>query len=153
MGRVNDQPAHAVYFDICTPPCGLHHTYIVYILSPNRIERLWRDVFICVTELFHSLFWHLECEGLLCPDDETHMFALQWVFLPRIQMHLDFFVQGWNHHGIRTARNQSPIQLWHRFQNSPASPNLQQVSIPLKPYQNRQVLLSLEFSGNRRSLV
>ncbi|KAJ8333842.1 hypothetical protein SKAU_G00411610 [Synaphobranchus kaupii] len=28
--------------------------------------------------------------------------------------HLDFFVQGWNNHSIRTARNLSPLQMWHR---------------------------------------
>lgn len=49
---------------------------------PSRIERLWRDVFIQVLDPFHVLFRNLEREGMLNPDDESHLFALHWAFLP-----------------------------------------------------------------------
>uniref|UniRef100_A0A9J7X8B1 Integrase catalytic domain-containing protein n=1 Tax=Cyprinus carpio carpio TaxID=630221 RepID=A0A9J7X8B1_CYPCA len=84
----------------------------------QRIERLWRDVYICVLDVFHSIFSCLENMGLLHPDNELHLYALHWVFIPVIQSHLDFFVQGWNNHSIRTARNMSPLQMWHVFRNS-----------------------------------
>ncbi|KAJ8369475.1 hypothetical protein SKAU_G00095030 [Synaphobranchus kaupii] len=65
----------------------------------------------------------LEDEGLLSPDNDVHIFALHWVFLPRLQHHLDCFVDGWNSHPLRTERNRSPLQLWHANIDSEASPN------------------------------
>ncbi|KAL7388213.1 hypothetical protein ABVT39_009124 [Epinephelus coioides] len=37
----------------------------------QRIERLWRDVYIQVLDPFHVLFRNLEREGMLNPDDES----------------------------------------------------------------------------------
>ncbi|XP_078029680.1 uncharacterized protein LOC144466496 [Epinephelus lanceolatus] len=51
----------------------------------QRIERLWRDVYIQVLDPFHVLFRNLEREGMLNPDDESHLFALHWAFLPQLQ--------------------------------------------------------------------
>ena len=48
----------------------------------ERIERLWRDVFRCV-ERFYDIFYSLE-EAALDPLNETDIFCLQYVFLPRI---------------------------------------------------------------------
>ena len=81
-----------------------------------RIERLWRDVFGGVLDLFYTYFYNLEHEGLLYPDDEVQLYALHWSFLPHIQRHLQFFKDGWNHHRLRTEGNQSPHQLWTRHQ-------------------------------------
>ncbi|KAL0970155.1 hypothetical protein UPYG_G00238050 [Umbra pygmaea] len=79
------------------------------------IERLWRDVYQYVLDQFHHLFYNLEAEGLLNPDDEVHLYALHWSFLPQLQRHLAFFQEGWNNHKLRTANNQSPLQLWTTF--------------------------------------
>ena len=53
---------------------------------------------------------------------ENPLFALHYVFLPRINRSLDAFRDGWNQHGIRTEGNHSPLQLHHagtlRLQNS-----------------------------------
>ncbi|RXM91841.1 hypothetical protein EOD39_20760 [Acipenser ruthenus] len=38
----------------------------------QRIERLWRDVFSNVLDLFYQIFYNLESEGLLNPDNEIH---------------------------------------------------------------------------------
>ncbi|CAL9683134.1 unnamed protein product [Knipowitschia caucasica] len=78
----------------------------------QRIERLWRDVFGGVLDLFYTCFSNLEAEGMLNPDDELLIFALHWTFLPHISRHLRFFQDGWNHHRLRTESNQSPNQLW-----------------------------------------
>uniref|UniRef100_A0A3B1IPT3 Integrase catalytic domain-containing protein n=1 Tax=Astyanax mexicanus TaxID=7994 RepID=A0A3B1IPT3_ASTMX len=78
----------------------------------QRIERLWRDVFGGVLDLFYTIFCNLEREGLLNPDKEVHIYALHWIFLPQIQRHLQFFRDGWNHHRLRTEGNRSPLQLW-----------------------------------------
>ena len=78
----------------------------------QRIERLWRDMHECVTKLYYRLFYFLEEQGLLNPDDDVHLFALHYVYIPRINQALLCFKDGWNNHGIRTEHNQSPNQLF-----------------------------------------
>ncbi|KAF4115086.1 hypothetical protein G5714_002575 [Onychostoma macrolepis] len=79
----------------------------------------WRDVYAGVLDLFYTIFTNLENDGLLNPDDEVHLYALQRCFLPHVQKHLQYFQDGWNHHKLRTEGNQSPIQLWlsHQLQD------------------------------------
>lgn len=50
----------------------------------QRIERLWRDVFRCVTSSYYFLFQSMVDTGLLNVESRLHMFALHFVFLPRI---------------------------------------------------------------------
>ena len=78
----------------------------------QRIERFWRDSHRCVTQLYHRLFYFMEYRGTLDPLDEQHIYALHYVYLPRINKSLDHFHEGWNHHAIRTERNMSPYQLF-----------------------------------------
>lgn len=66
----------------------------------------------CVTQLYYRLFYYLELEGLLDPLNHKHLFALHYVFMPRIQKSLDEFREGWNNHGIRTQNNKTPHQLF-----------------------------------------
>ncbi|KAF6728516.1 hypothetical protein FQA47_024388 [Oryzias melastigma] len=77
-----------------------------------RIERLWRDVYENVLDLFYTLFTQLEIQGLLNPGDEIDIYALHRCFLHHIQQHLHTFKEAWNHHGLRTTNNRSPLQLW-----------------------------------------
>ena len=78
----------------------------------QRIERLWRDVYRCVCSTYHSLFYALEAEQLLDPDNVTHLFVLHSVYLDKIQGDLDVFVNAWNNHPMRTERNWSPKRIW-----------------------------------------
>ena len=78
----------------------------------QRIERLWRDMHRCVTQLFYKLFYHLEYHNLLDPLNEAHLAAINYVFKPRINQALQHFKEGWNSHRIRTAHNRSPHQLF-----------------------------------------
>lgn len=78
----------------------------------QRIERLWRDVHRSVTILYYRLFYFLESQQLLDPLNEIHLYALQYVYLPRIGYALDIFREGWNHHSIRTENNRTPHQLY-----------------------------------------
>ncbi|XP_041860719.1 uncharacterized protein LOC121652157 isoform X2 [Melanotaenia boesemani] len=77
-----------------------------------RIERLWRDVYVGVLDLFYTIFNNLETEGFLNPDNEVHLYALHLCFVPHIQKHLDVFKYGWNCHRLSTEGNLSPLQLW-----------------------------------------
>ena len=78
----------------------------------QRIERLWRDVYRCVCCTFHEVFYYLESQGLLDPDDDCNLFLLHCVFLPVINHHLSSFSSAWNQHPIRTERNWSPHKIW-----------------------------------------
>uniref|UniRef100_A0A3B3SM68 Integrase core domain-containing protein n=1 Tax=Paramormyrops kingsleyae TaxID=1676925 RepID=A0A3B3SM68_9TELE len=78
----------------------------------QKIERLWRDVYDQVLDIFYHIFLNLEAEGLLNPDSDIDIFAPHWSFFNHLQRHLTFFMEAWNHHRLRTAGSQSPIQLW-----------------------------------------
>ncbi|XP_056100723.1 uncharacterized protein LOC143737598 [Siphateles boraxobius] len=84
----------------------------------QRIERLWRDVYEQVLDLFYCLFYGMESESLLDPDNEVHLYALHWIFLPQLQRHLNLFQEAWNNHKLRTTGSQSPLQLWTTFQTT-----------------------------------
>ena len=78
----------------------------------QRIERLWKDSHRCVSSTFYKLFYYLEQNDLLDPLIEEHLFAVHYVFLPRINRALKQFQEAWNDHGIRTERGQTPNQLF-----------------------------------------
>lgn len=80
----------------------------------QRIERLWRDTFRCVGQVYYALFYEMEDCELLNPDIDEDLFALHYVFLPRINIQLSKFADAWNRHPLRTEGGLSPLQLWHR---------------------------------------
>jgi len=56
----------------------------------------------------------MEDEGLLDPVDEVDLFALHFVFLPRINQQLLSFKEAYCRHKLRTEQNHTPLQLWTR---------------------------------------
>lgn len=78
----------------------------------QRIERLWRDVFEGVLYIYYHLFYHLEEVGILDPASQLHLFALHFMFMPRLNRHLSLWKEGYVRHRIRTAGNRSPMQLY-----------------------------------------
>ncbi|CAM4555710.1 unnamed protein product [Leuciscus chuanchicus] len=80
----------------------------------QRIERLWGDVWRGVVNVYHSLFTLLEDDGVVDCNNERHLWALHYIYLPRINQDLNFFVNQWNHHRLRTARYMSPYQIFVR---------------------------------------
>ena len=76
----------------------------------QRIERHWKDVYYGCTSMYYDLFGYLEEKLLL--DCHSHMWALQFVYLPRTNRALQIFKDGWNAHPISTEHNRSPNQLW-----------------------------------------
>ena len=79
----------------------------------QRIERLWRDVYRCVCSLFHSLFYYMEAIGVLDPANDSDLFVLHSVFLPRINFALHEFALAWNLHPMRTMHNWSPRKAFY----------------------------------------
>ncbi|XP_067282440.1 uncharacterized protein [Pseudorasbora parva] len=96
----------------------------------QRINRLWRDVFVGVTSVYYNILHTLEDSHLLDISNALHLFSCHYVFLPRIQASLDVFCEGWDNHPIRTEQNLTPNQLWQvgQFQNPVMDP--ENVAIP-----------------------
>lgn len=78
----------------------------------QRIERLWRDVFIGVGHFFYTLFYSMEENGILDATNTNDLFCLHYIFLPRINHQLNNFTQAWNNHPLRTEGNWNPWQIW-----------------------------------------
>ena len=60
----------------------------------------------------HTRNIHLEHCGVLNPLSERDLFALHYGYLPRINESITTFADSLNHHGLRTAHNDSPLQLY-----------------------------------------
>ena len=60
----------------------------------------------------------MEHQNLLNPVDDLHLFALHYVYVPRINRALDQFKLSWNSHGVRTEHGKTPNQGALRLRNS-----------------------------------
>ena len=78
----------------------------------QRIEWLLRDVFTDCISFFYFLFYSMESTGVLDQSDSRDLYVMHVVFLPKIQLVLNQFRLGWNHHKLRIEHNKSPYQLW-----------------------------------------
>ena len=61
----------------------------------QRIERLWRDVLAGVIKLHYDIFYQLEDLELFDPSSELDLFSLHYVFVPKINKHLNIWKDGW----------------------------------------------------------
>ena len=89
-----------------------HSALVGSSVHNQRIERLWRDMHRCCTQLFYRLFYYLEESNMLNPVSDQHIYALHYVFLPRINHALNDFAAMWNHHSLRTEKGLTPHQLF-----------------------------------------
>ena len=55
----------------------------------KRIERLWGEVIRCLVRHFRNIFLFLENEGFLDRLNEVHVFALHYIYMPRINKALE----------------------------------------------------------------
>ena len=78
----------------------------------QRIERLWRDVGDSFVSYYKRLFYFKEEQLLLDPLDEIHLYALQFIYLPRINRSINEFILEWNNHPVRTENWRTPLQVW-----------------------------------------
>nr|XP_061823851.1 uncharacterized protein LOC133611022 [Nerophis lumbriciformis] len=89
----------------------------------QRIERLWRDLWISVSFKYSNLLYTLEENYILDISSIDDIFCVHYAFLPRLKKDLEIFTEGWNHHPKRTEGNRSPMQMWEcgqMFNNSDA---------------------------------
>ena len=66
----------------------------------------------CAISVYYRLFYYLEQNDFLSPISSTDLFALHYIFLPRINQSLEEFVGAWNNYAIRTEDGQTPNQLF-----------------------------------------
>lgn len=102
----------------------------------QRIERAWVDVWTGVSNLYYDLFSFMEQENILDVDNELHLWALHYIFLPRVNRHLQLFQSQWNNHALRTEHHRTPLQLFvqgilaHRESNLSAIRDIFEEDIP-----------------------
>ena len=81
----------------------------------TRIERLWRDVYQSISASYVSVFNELENDGALNIENKTDLFALHYIFVPRINESLCAFQEAWNNHSLSTENHLTPIQLYTAY--------------------------------------
>ncbi|XP_028413841.1 uncharacterized protein LOC114536687 isoform X1 [Dendronephthya gigantea] len=77
-----------------------------------RVERAHKDVYAGVLCHFAEIFDRMELDGILDILNDVHLFALHFVYIPRINRSLKEFVSQWNNHRMSTENNLSPIQMY-----------------------------------------
>ena len=78
----------------------------------QRIERLWRDALWFCLSTFYFLFYYMEEVGVLDPANELHLYALHYVFMPRINEAIERWMFAYNRHPLQTEHHSTPRQLW-----------------------------------------
>ena len=58
----------------------------------QRIERVWRDLFVGCTCVFYHFFYHMEKISVLDPVNEVHLFCLHLVYKPYINYTIKLFI-------------------------------------------------------------
>ena len=62
-----------------------------------------------VTNVYYDLFHYFEHISILNHDDPVHLWALQYVYLPRLNQDLEMFRCQWNNHPLRTEQHMTPL--------------------------------------------
>uniref|UniRef100_A0A8C4T7B1 Integrase catalytic domain-containing protein n=1 Tax=Erpetoichthys calabaricus TaxID=27687 RepID=A0A8C4T7B1_ERPCA len=78
----------------------------------QRIERLWAELNRAVTSYFKGIFLFMEENLVLDSNSEVDMYCLHYIYMPRIKVAVNEFVNQWNNHSLSTENNFSPLQLW-----------------------------------------
>jgi hypothetical protein len=78
----------------------------------QRIERHNRALNEQVISVFKNEFYQLESEGILDVNNDSDIFCLHYVYLPRINQTISEFVSAHNNHKVSTEKNNTPQQLF-----------------------------------------
>lgn len=78
----------------------------------QRVERMHRDINDQVINHFYNLFYKLESNFTLNPENLTDLFCLHFTFIPIINQRLHEFMLAHNNHAISTESNFTPLQLF-----------------------------------------
>ena len=78
----------------------------------QRIKRHNRATNEQLIAVFKEEFYELERQGILDPLNDTDLFCLHYVYLPRINKRLTEFIDDHNNHNVSTEGYNSPAQLF-----------------------------------------
>uniref|UniRef100_A0A3Q3FD54 Integrase catalytic domain-containing protein n=1 Tax=Labrus bergylta TaxID=56723 RepID=A0A3Q3FD54_9LABR len=78
----------------------------------QRIERFNRDLNRNCHDVFAPVFYELESLEALDVKNESDLFCLHYVYIPRINQTLNEFKAAFNNHSISSERNRTPVQLF-----------------------------------------
>ena len=78
----------------------------------QRVERLWRDVYRDVLDLFYGIFMSMEDIGILDPINEIDIWCLHYCFCHVINTKLKSWANAWMRHPLSSEENKTPLQLW-----------------------------------------
>lgn len=79
----------------------------------QRVERFNCDLNIHCADVIKLELYELEHQ----PSNDTDLFCLHYVYVPRINQLLQEFVSAHNHHFISTENNLTPLQLFNNNQH------------------------------------
>lgn len=77
------------------PSIPFVRNYLLFLLTLFnffRIEKLWRDVYMAVTNVFYSVLHTMEDEGHLNLSNELHLFCCHYAYIPRLLASLDVWM-------------------------------------------------------------
>ena len=83
----------------------------------QRIKWLWRDVLAGVIKLYYDIFYLLEDLELLNPSSVLDLFSLHYVFVPKINQHLNIWKDGWVNQKLSSEAQYTPITVAY-FKNA-----------------------------------
>ncbi|CAJ1074952.1 uncharacterized protein LOC115561219 [Xyrichtys novacula] len=78
----------------------------------QRIERFNRDLNRNCRDVFAPIFYELESMEALDVDNESDLFCLHFVYIPRINHILQGFKSAFSHHSVSSEGNRTPLQLF-----------------------------------------
>lgn len=87
----------------------------------QRVERFNRDINRNIRNKFAPILYSLENLGILDLSCELDVFALHYVFIPRVNAALTCLANTHNSHSIRTENNRTPNQIFSAHGYTPAN--------------------------------
>lgn len=79
----------------------------------QRIERHNRSINEQELRGFKEEFYDLESQGFLDPLNDTDIFCLHYIYIPRINKRIFEFVEAHNNHGVSTEASNTPAQIFY----------------------------------------
>lgn len=68
----------------------------------------------------------MESNGILDPESEVDLLALELVYTPRINRNLHEFANQWNNHPLSSECSQSPLQLFTQYARDHIPPQIEE---------------------------
>ena len=88
-----------------------HPIFLGSSVHNQRVERFNGEINRLIREKFATIFYGLEIKGLLDITSSLDLFALHYVFIPRVNAALALLSNCHNNHSISTESNRTPNQL------------------------------------------